>query len=247
MTENEMLRKRLDEINYEKINNALSNSNPIFDSIFYKVDDKLKNRILDQANKEYMNKYIGELLYYESTYYEQLIVNLGIEFKLRSYQLSYCDRLLKEKYLEDIIGMKSLIEEFENRISFVLSRPLLDIYDGIYFGEKTLSNNYPLYISLIKNYINELLKMMFGTIRDMVFRERVDNDTRDTLSFIYHSYYLESQQFQMDLILDEVWNAVHVQDDSPWTEEEEAVYDFMRHLGNCLVSPASDPLKAYYG
>ena len=247
MTENDTIRKRLDEINYEKMNNTLSKSNPIYDSIFYKIDNKLKHRILDQATKEYMNKYIGELLYYESTYYEQLIVNLGIEFKLRSYQLSYCDRLLKEKYLDDIVGMSSLLEEFENRVSFVLSRPLLDIYDGIYFEEKTLTNNYPLYISLIKNYINELLKMMFGTIRDMVFKDRVDKDSKDTLSFIYHSYYLENQQFQMDLILDEIWTVVHTQDDSPWTREEEAVYDFMRHLGNCLVSPASDPLRAYYG
>ena len=94
-----------------KLNEALSVNNFAIDRIFYKVDNTLRTKVISEANSVVVHKYIGELLYYQSSYYEQLLVNLGIEFKLRCYTLHTQDRLLNVCNIDEAIGQRLLIEE----------------------------------------------------------------------------------------------------------------------------------------
>ena len=231
-----------------KFNEALSVNNFAIDRIFYKVDNTLRTKVISEANSVVVHKYIGELLYYQSSYYEQLLVNLGIEFKLRCYTLHTQDRLLNVCNIDEAIGQRLLIEEFHERIKFALATPLIDMYYNITYGdEETTENARNMIMSISKNFINVLLTTIFWNVREMVYRERITKETKNTLSFIYHSFYLENLEYQMINNLDEVFSVIHNQDDGPWSEEEMNVYDFLLNLGYCFASPKTDPLKAFYG
>lgn len=157
-TRKDTIRKNLTNISLEKAYTQLAEANPTMESLFYKVNDAIKDQIISDSKREVISTYIGELLYYKVDYYEQLLVNLGMEFKLRAYHLNKSDYNIKSPELNDTAI--SLINEFTERVKFVLSRPLLDIYYNLQ-NEESIGEDYSnsnKLMSLIKNFISELLK-----------------------------------------------------------------------------------------
>lgn len=245
-TRKDTIRKNLTNISLEKAYTQLAEANPTMESLFYKVNDAIKDQIISDSKREVISTYIGELLYYKVDYYEQLLVNLGMEFKLRAYHLNKSDYNIKSPELND--SAISLINEFTERVKFVLSRPLLDIYYNLQ-NEESIGEDYSnsnKLMSLIKNFISELLKMIYYNIRGMVRSENLDRPNKDALSIIYYGYYLEYQDFCITQILDNLFSCIRAYDE-PWTDDDVTVHEFLNRLGFSLVSPKSDPLKAFYG
>ena len=247
MSEKQSIRNQLIVQEEQRIENNLSGNSLAMDRIFYKVDDTLRTKVLSEANSAVIQKYIGELLYYQSSYYEQLLVNLGMEFKLRCYALHSQDRLLNVCNIDEVMGQRLLVDEFHERIKFAMATPLIELYYNTTYGdEESTENARNMIISISKNFIVALLNTIFWNVRELVYREKVNKEAKDTLSFIYHSFYLENLEFQMINNLDEVFSVIHTRDDGPWSEEEVNVYDFLMNLGYCVASPKTDPLKAIY-
>ena len=239
------LRERLNETNEKHFMENLRNMDDTFNNLFYKVNRKISKEILEEDDIK-AKEYVGELLYHQSEFYEQLLVNLGIEFKLRAYQLHKNDYSIGKS--ETDIG-NTILNEFEQRVSFVMSNPFLDLYYRLEYGEEEDSSREgfsKLVMKVVKRYIKEILKMVFYDVRGMVRREMVDKDNRDTLAFVYHGYYLQYMDSAIIDILEEVFEAIK-EKDQPYTEEEENIYDLLSNLAYCLCSPKSDPLKVYYG
>lgn len=88
--------------------------------------------------------------------------------------------------------------------------------------------------------------MIFYNIRGMVRSENLDKPNKDALSIIYYGYYLEYQDFCITQILDNLFSCIRAYDE-PWTDDDVTVHEFLNRLGFSLVSPKSDPLKAFYG
>ena len=241
------VRKELRKIEIDKAYKSLVESNPTMDMMFYKVNNDLTKNIINDSRKEVISNYIGELLYYKTDYYEQLLVNLGIEFKLRAYNLCKADYNIVSPELNDM--SYSLINEFTERCKFILSRPLIEIYYGLQNDERIAddySHNNQL-MSVIKNFIQELLKMLYINVQGMVRAEVTGNNpSRDALSIMYYGYYLEYQDFCITQILDMSFSAIRSSDE-PWLDDDVTVYEFLNGLGFSLASPKSDPLKAFYG
>ena len=237
------LRERLNETNEKKLMENLKNMDDTFNNLFYKVNRKISKEILEEDDSK-AKEYVGELLYHQSEFYEQLLVNLGIEFKLRAYQLHKNDYSIINS--ETDIG-NTILNEFEQRVSFVMSNPFLDLYYRLEYGEEDSREGFSkLVMKVVKRYIKEILKMVFYDVRGMVRREMVDKDNRDTLAFVYHGYYLQHMDSSIINILEDVFEAIK-EHDQPYTEEEENIYDLLSNLAYCLCSPKSDPLKVYYG
>lgn len=246
--EKDKVRKDLRKKEIDRMYQELVNSNPTMDSVFYKVDNALKNNIINDSKKEVINRYIGELLYYKADYYEQLLVNLGMEFKLRAYHLNKSDYNIVTPEINEM--GETLIEEFSERCKFIMSRPLLEIYYSLTNDEPIgddYSHNDKL-MSVIKNFIKELLKMIYYNVRGIVRAEVTPKErpSKDALALVYYGYYLEYQDFCINQILDVSFSCIRSEDE-PWTDDDREVYDFLNGLGFSLVSPRSDPLKAFYG
>lgn len=245
MLEKDILRKELEEKNKEKLLNDLRNMDDTYNNLFYKVDHKIRKEILEEDDKK-VKEYIGELMYHQSEFYEQLLVNLGIEFKLRAYQLHKNDYALNRA--ESNSG-ETILKEFEQRVNFIMANPFLDLYYRLEFGDELEDENKEfskLVMKVVQRYIKELLKMVFFNVRGMVQRDVVYKDNKDTLSFVYHGYYLQYMDYTITQLLDEVFSVIRDKDE-PWSDEESNVYDLLLNLGYCFCSPKSDPLKAYYG
>ena len=244
MLEKDTLRKELEEKTSERLLNDLRNMDDTYNNLFYKVDHKIRKEILEEDDKK-VKEYIGELMYHQSEFYEQLLVNLGIEFKLRAYQLHKNDYALNNA--ESNTG-ETILKEFEQRVNFIMANPFLDLYYRLEFGDEVdkdidLSK---LVMKVVQRYIKELLKMVFYNVRGMIQRDVIYKDNKDTLSFVYHGYYLQYMDYTITQLLDEVFSVIR-DNDEPWNEEESNVYDLLLNLGYCFCSPKSDPLKAYYG
>lgn len=240
------IRKDLRQIEIQRQHQAIIETNPTMDTVFYKVDSALKDKIMNDSKREVISKYIGELLYYKVDYYEQLLVNLGMEFKLRAYHLCKVDYNKISPEINDL-GY-SLIEEFSERVKFIMSKPLLEIYYNLQ-NDESIGDDYSesnKLMSVIKNFIYELLKMVFYNVKGMVNSEANGNPSKDALSLMYYGYYLEYQDFCINQILDMSFSTIRGQDE-PWSDDDRGVYDFLNGLGFSLVSPKSDPLKAFYG
>ena len=240
------IRKDLRQIEIQRQHQAIIESNPTMDTVFYKVDSALKDKIMNDSKKEVIAKYIGELLYYKVDYYEQLLVNLGMEFKLRAYHLCKADYNKISPEINEL-GY-TLIEEFSERVKFIMSKPLLEIYYNLQ-NDESIGDDYSesnKLMSVIKNFIYELLKMVFYNVKGMVNSEANGNPSKDALSLMYYGYYLEYQDFCINQILDMSFSTIRGQDE-PWSDDDRGVYDFLNGLGFSLVSPKSDPLKAFYG
>ena len=240
------IRKDLRQIEIQRQHQAIIESNPTMDTVFYKVDTALKDKIISDSKREVISKYIGELLYYKVDYYEQLLVNLGMEFKLRAYHLCKSDYNKISPEINDL-GY-SLIEEFSERVKFIMSKPLLEIYYNLQ-NDESIGDDYSesnKLMSVIKNFIYELLKMVFYNVKGMVNSEANGNPSKDALSLMYYGYYLEYQDFCVNQILDVSFSSIRGEDE-PWSNDDRGVYDFLNGLGFSLVSPKSDPLKAFYG
>lgn len=246
-SEKDLVRKDLREIEINKAYQSLINSNPTMEMMFYKVNDDLTKNIINDSRKEVISNYIGELLYYKTDYYEQLLVNLGIEFKLRAYNLCKSDYNITSPEINEMGS--SLISEFTERCKFIMSRPLIEIYYGLQ-NDETISEDYShnnKLMSVIKNFIQELLKMLYYNVQGMVRAEITGNNpSKDALSIMYYGYYLEYQDFCVTQILDMSFNSIRSLDE-PWSDNDITVYEFLNGLGFSLVSPKSDPLKAFYG
>ena len=242
----DVIRKDLRQIEIQRQHQAIIESNPTMDTVFYKVDSALKDKIMNDSKREVISKYIGELMYYKVDYYEQLLVNLGMEFKLRAYHLCKSDYNKISPEINDL-GY-SLIEEFSERVKFIMSKPLLEIYYNLQ-NDESIGDDYSesnKLMSVIKNFIYELLKMVFYNVKGMVNSEANGNPSKDALSLMYYGYYLEYQDFCINQILDMSFSTIRGQDE-PWSDDDRGVYDFLNGLGFSLVSPKSDPLKAFYG
>lgn len=240
------IRKDLRQMEIQRQQQAIIESNPTMDTVFYKVDTALKDKIISDSKREVISKYIGELLYYKVDYYEQLLVNLGMEFKLRAYHLCKSDYNKISPEINDL-GY-TLIEEFSERVKFIMSKPLLEIYYNLQ-NDESIGDDYSesnKLMSVIKNFIYELLKMVFYNVKGMVNSEANGNPSKDALSLMYYGYYLEYQDFCINQILDMSFSTIRGQDE-PWSNDDRGVYDFLNGLGFSLVSPKSDPLKAFYG
>ena len=240
------IRKDLRQIEIQRQHQAIIESNPTMDTVFYKVDSALKDKIMNDSKKEVIAKYIGELLYYKVDYYEQLLVNLGMEFKLRAYHLCKADYNKISPEINEL-GY-TLIEEFSERVKFIMSRPLLEIYYNLQ-NDESIGDDYSesnKLMAVIKNFIYELLKMIFYNVKGIVNSEANGNPSKDALSLMYYGYYLEYQDFCINQILDMSFSTIRGQDE-PWSDDDRGVYDFLNGLGFSLVSPKSDPLKAFYG
>lgn len=244
MLEKDTLRKELEEKNKEKLLNDLRNMDDTYNNLFYKVDHKIRKEILEEDDKK-VKEYIGELMYHQSEFYEQLLVNLGIEFKLRAYQLHKNDYALNRA--ESNSG-ETILKEFEQRVNFIMANPFLDLYYRLEFGDEVdMDKDFSkLVMKVVQRYIKELLKMVFYNVRGIVQRDIIHKDNKDTLSFIYHGYYLQYMDYTITQLLDEVFSVIRDKDE-PWSDEESNVYDLLLNLGYCFCSPKSDPLKAYYG
>lgn len=245
MLEKDTLRKKLDEKNKEKLLNDLRNMDDTYNNLFYKVDHKIRKEILEEDDKK-VKEYIGELMYHQSEFYEQLLVNLGIEFKLRAYQIHKNDYALNRA--ESNSG-ETILKEFEQRVNFIMANPFLDLYYRLEFGDEVdMDKDFSkLVMKVVQRYIKELLKMVFYNVRGMVQRDIIYKDNRDTLSFVYHGYYLQYMDYTITQLLDELFFVIIRDKDEPWNEEEINIYDLLLNLGYCFCSPKSDPLKAYYG
>ena len=246
MLEKDTLRKELEEKNKEKLLNDLRNMDDTYNNLFYKVDHKIRKEILEEDDKK-VKEYIGELMYHQSEFYEQLLVNLGIEFKLRAYQIHKNDYALNRA--ESNNG-ETILKEFEQRVNFIMANPFLDLYYRLEFGDELEDENREfskLVMKVVQRYIKELLKMVFFNVRGMVQRDIIYKDNRDTLSFVYHGYYLQYMDYTITQLLDELFFVIIRDKDEPWSDEESNVYDLLLNLGYCFCSPKSDPLKAYYG
>lgn len=245
-TRKDAIRKDLRQIEIQRQHQAIIESNPTMDTVFYKVDSALKDKIMNDSKREVISKYIGELLYYKVDYYEQLLVNLGMEFKLRAYHLCKSDYNKISPEINEL-GY-TLIEEFSERVKFIMSRPLLEIYYNLQ-NDESIGDDYSesnKLMSVIKNFIYELLKMVFYNVKGMVNSEANGNPSKDALSLMYYGYYLEYQDFCVNQILDVSFSSIRGEDE-PWSDDDRGVYDFLNGLGFSLVSPKSDPLKAFYG
>lgn len=244
MLEKDTLRKELEEKTSERLLNDLKNMDNTYNNLFYKVDHKIRKEILEEDDKK-VKEYIGELMYHQSEFYEQLLVNLGIEFKLRAYQLHKNDYALNNAESND---GETILKEFEQRVNFIMANPFLDLYYRLEFGDKaeTDVDFSKLVMKVVQRYIKELLKMVFYNVRGMVQRDVIYKDNKDTLSFVYHGYYLQYMDYTITQLLDEVFSVIR-NNDEPWNDEESNIYDLLLNLGYCFCSPKSDPLKAYYG
>ena len=236
MLEKDTLRKELDEKNKEKLLNDLRNMDDTYN---------IRKEILEEDDKK-VKEYIGELMYHQSEFYEQLLVNLGIEFKLRAYQIHKNDYALNRA--ESNNG-ETILKEFEQRVNFIMANPFLDLYYRLEFGDEVdMDKDFSkLVMKVVQRYIKELLKMVFFNVRGMVQRDIIYKDNRDTLSFVYHGYYLQYMDYTINQLLDELFFVIIRDKDEPWNEEEINIYDLLLNLGYCFCSPKSDPLKAYYG
>ena len=231
----ESLLTRVSEEQRKRLIAEASNTAYSAEHIFQKLNFAIQNKITNDLKPEIVNKYVGELMYYQTVYYEQLLVNLGMEFKLRIYQLYKMNHL-------DVI--KNTIHEFTERCKFLLSIPILDLYyNDIYMADPNDDQRH-LMISVIKNFIPELFECISSTVNMLILNE-TQTSSLNNLNYMYHAYYLPILEGNIYQLIDNV-RAMYFGDDRPMSDADDDVLAMLENIGYTIGSPKMDPLISFY-
>lgn len=215
----------------------LKSSNNTMDMIFRRVDYYLKKKITDDARNGSMDNYIAELIQYSNVYYEQLITNIGLSFKIDIISSIFSGNYLDDKMMTSY--NERIIEIYFNKLNYVLSMPLVEMYSNF----TDMSNeDRNLLFSCVKHFLNGLLKLTADII--LSFIRSIYNGDIDIVDIDYYheGWHKANLNASGSNYLDEVFNLIYSKvTDEPWSEQELEVHNFLYIVASVFNHYQLDP------
>lgn len=212
---------------FDIINDPKSKS---VDDLFYKVSRDLRKISEDRANDSTaFDITISQLVQYDEYYYDQLLTNLGMDYKLKIF-ITYQKLGLNQDILTRIKARTF------GKLKIIVSKPIMDVYfQKEDYGHLSKSD----VNSLISRILTALEEGILGLADCISHLVRSDND--DTEYDHFYANYLISLEYLIETILNALYDK-----DIPMSKIELIGYSYIEKFLWCFLSPATDPLIAFY-
>lgn len=227
----EQLRKNQAKKNIESLNNSATG---FAINQFYQVNRDIQKKAIENISDGKFDEYIVSLMSYDCMYYEQLLVNIGKEFKLSAYGILMND-------VDNTEAIAQLIYITKKRIDVLMSKPVLNLYHQEVNGSDIEKDSMKLILSVIAVAIEETLNAIVECIRHILTSSKVMD--KESIATEYESFYLGGLQFILSEIIE---IAFDYKKDEPWYEGEMDSYTMCENIVFCIGSPVNDPLRIYF-
>ena len=235
---------KLEELQIEHILAELQNPQSSFmQDRFYKINRDILNKSKEEAMDDTFNLYMESLIEYSESYYEQLLVNIGKDYKLLAYDV------IKRNYDNPYPIMEQIIADTRVKIDVLMSKPILSLYHDTIDSGKLDDTPYKILIMILKNTIASLLEGIYELIKVLIKSgnsiEAYNRYTND-LYWMLNIGLLEGI-FGMDIECGHTYIDM-VASKYPDISEEDIkdYYNLINNILFCIGSPGNDPLVIYY-
>lgn len=212
---------------FDIINDPKSKS---VDDLFYKVSRDLRKISEERANDSKVFDFtISQLVQYDEYYYDQLLTNLGMDYKLKIF-ITYQKLGLNQDILTRIEARTF------GKLKTIVSKPIMDVYfqreDYGFLNDIEVN-------SLISKILTALEEGILGLADCISHLIRSDND--DTEYDHFYANYLIALEYLIETILNALFDK-----DIPMSKSDLISYYYIEKFLWCFLSPATDPLIAFY-
>lgn len=236
------IREELIKIGKDKALERLRTKNSFINLEFNRICNRLCKDSINSIDDNALNTYLKDLMYYDSTYFKDLLLNLGRQYKLAClHHLMLLYNTLDTEINKRESMMKMLINEYTERAKKIISRPVLDIYYKIQSDETLDDVDLNKFLKLVNKIIPEILETLYMNIEALIKRQNSGYHPGEA----FYSYYIPNITFMTMSILELEFEYI-VGQDEPHTKNEHEMLYITELIVWALSNPYDDPLELYF-
>lgn len=237
------IRDELIKIGKDKALERLRTKNSFINLEFNRICNRLCKDNIDSIDENALNTYLKDLMYYDSTYFKDLLLNLGRQYKLAcmNHLMMIYNTSNVEPYKCESL-MKMLINEYTKRAKKIISRPVLDIYYKIHSDDLLDDSDLNKFLKLVNTIIPEVLESLYMNIESLIKKRNSGCHPAEA----FYSYYVPNISFMTMSILELEFEYMVGGHDQPYTDEVSEMMYLTELIVWALADPYNDPLELYF-